>query len=67
MQSKLSRNEREINTKNVYKLINSEKIYNKKILIFDDVYTTGATVNSCIGELKKADVKRIGILTLAKD
>lgn len=67
VQSKLSRKEREINTKNVYKLINSEKIYNKKILIFDDVYTTGATVNSCIGELKKADVKRIGILTLAKD
>ena len=58
IQSTLSGTERVLNTK---------KIYSKKILIFDDVYTTGATVNSCIGELKRADVKKIGILTLAKD
>ena len=67
MQSTLSSKEREINTKNVYKLVNLEKIYNKRVLIFDDIYTTGATINSCIEEVKKANVKKIGILTLAKD
>lgn len=67
VQSTLSSKEREINTKNVYKLVNLEKIYNKRVLIFDDIYTTGATINSCIEEVKKANVKKIGSLTLAKD
>ena len=67
VQSTLSSKEREINTKNVYKLVKLEKIYNKRVLIFDDIYTTGATTNSCIEEVRKANVKKIGILTLAKD
>lgn len=66
-QSTLNKKEREENAKNVYKLINSEKIKNKNVLIFDDIYTTGATINSCIKELEKVGVKNIGILTLAKD
>ena len=67
VQSTLDKKEREENTKNVYKLINQEKIYNKNVLIFDDIFTTGATINSCINEIRKAKVKKIGILTLAKD
>lgn len=66
-QSILNKKERKENTENVYKIINIEKIYNKRILIFDDIYTTGATINACIKELKKAKVKKIGVLTLAKD
>ena len=66
-QSTLSENSRKENVKNVYKLINQEKINNKKVLLFDDVYTTGATATECIKELKKANVKEIGIMTLAKD
>ena len=66
-QSTLSGKLRKENTKNVYKLINQEKINNKKILLFDDIYTTGATANECILELKKAEPKKIGIITLAKD
>mgnify|MGYP005756571623 CR=1 FL=1 len=66
-QSTLNKKEREENAKNVYKLINSEKIKNKDVLIFDDIYTTGATINSCIKELENVGVKNIGILTLAKD
>ena len=67
MQSTLSKKEREENTKNVYKLKNAEKIYNKKVIILDDIYTTGATIASCIKELEKVEVKKIGIITLAKD
>ena len=66
-QSTLNKEERKNNVKNVYKLINKEKIDNKKILIFDDIYTTGATIEACIEEISKANVKQIGILTLAKD
>ena len=67
VQSTLGAEEREKNTKNVYKLINLQKIYNKKILIFDDIYTTGATINSCIQEIKKGKPSQIAVLTLAKD
>lgn len=67
VQSKLNKKEREENTKNVYKTINAEKIYNKRILILDDVYTTGATIDSCIEEIKKGKPSQIGVLTLAKD
>lgn len=66
-QSTLSKEMRKENTENVYKLAEKEKINNKKVLLFDDIYTTGATANSCIQELKKAKTKKIGLLTLAKD
>ena len=67
IQSKLKGKDRVENTKNVYKLINAEKINNRKVLIFDDIYTTGATINACISEIAKANPSKIGILTLAKD
>lgn len=67
VQSSLNKEERKNNVKNVYKLKDKEKIENKKILIFDDIYTTGATIEACIKEISKANIKQIGILTLAKD
>ncbi len=67
VQSTLSKKERIKNVKNVYKIINEEKINNKNILIFDDIYTTGATVNECIKTLEKAKICKIGVLILAKD
>lgn len=67
VQSKLNKNERMKNVKNVYKTINKEKINNKNIIIFDDIYTTGATINECIKELKNANANKIGVLILAKD
>ena len=66
-QSTLSGDLRKENVKNVYKLRNQEKIKNKKVLLLDDIYTTGATVTECIKELQKANVEKIGIMTLAKD
>ena len=65
-QSTLNQNERIKNIKNVYKIVNKEKVKNKKILILDDIYTTGSTVNECSRILKEAECKEIGILTIAK-
>ena len=67
VQSKLNKEERMKNVKNVYKIINKEKIKNKNIIILDDIYTTGATINECIKELEKTDANKIGVLILAKD
>ena len=66
-QSELNKTERKNNIKNVFKLQNIQKIENKKIVIFDDIYTTGSTVNECSRILKNAGAKNIGILTIAKD
>ena len=60
------RNERIKNVKNVYNLQNVEKIYNKNLLIFDDICTTGSTANECIKMLKPI-AKNIGFMAIAKD
>lgn len=68
-QSSLNKQDRIYNIKNVYKInyIKQENVKNKKILIFDDIFTTGSTVNECARILKKYGAKEIGILTIARD
>ena len=66
-QSSLNRKQRLENVKNVYKIQNEQKIKEKNILLFDDIFTTGATVNECAKTLKQAGTNKIGILTIAKD
>ena len=66
-QSKLTKQQRIENAKNVYKIKNKEKINNKKIILIDDVYTTGSTANECAKVLKENGAKIIIIITIAKD
>jgi ComF family protein len=66
-QSKLNKEERQKNIQGVYELRNQKLIQNKKILLIDDIYTTGSTVNECSKILGQAQPKKIGILTVAKD
>ena len=66
-QSSLSKEQRKQNVQNVYKVINKEKIKNKKIILFDDIYTTGSTVNAIAKILKENGASQILILTIAKD
>jgi len=44
----------------------ADKIYNKHIILFDDILTTGSTISSCLRELNKAKPKKMLILTFAK-
>ncbi len=67
MQSSLNLFERRKNVIGAYKIKNKEKIENKKVLLFDDIYTTGNTVNECAKVLKEAGAKIIDVFTLAKD
>ena len=68
-QSTLSKIERAKNVLNAYEFNKKEvdKIYNKKILIFDDIYTTGNTVKECAKIINNFNPKSIGIVTIAKD
>ena len=66
-QSDLTKIERINNVKNVYEIINKERIKNKKIILIDDIYTTGNTVNEVSKLLKKNGAKKILVLTIARD
>ena len=68
-QSTLNKKQREENVKNVYKVGKIQKIMDKRILLVDDIYTTGNTINECARILVQAgiDRKQIGVLTIAKD
>ena len=63
----LNRKERKRNVENVYKIEEKDKIKNKNIIIFDDIYTTGNTVNELAKILKENGAKNILVLTIAKD
>lgn len=55
------------NTKDVYRLCDSEvDVKNLRILLVDDVITTGNTVSSCINVLKDAGAKEVTCLSLAR-
>ena len=66
-QSKLNKEEREKNIKGVYEIIDKENLQNKRIILVDDIYTTGNTVNECCKILQKAQPKSISVIVIAKD
>ena len=67
MQSTLSGLERKENIKNAFLVNNKEEIKNKRIIIFDDIFTTGETVNEISRILKEAGAKEILVFVIAKD
>lgn len=66
-QSKLNRDEREKNIQGVYFLRNPQELNNKKVILLDDIYTTGSTANECSKTLMQANPKEIAVFTIAKD
>ena len=66
-QSTLKEKNRYENIKNAFSIKNNELIKNKNIILFDDIITTGATVNECSKILKQNGVKNILVLSIAKD
>lgn len=66
-QSSLDKMDRVRNIKDAFdKAKEAEAIKHKQVLIFDDVFTTGATANECAKILKKLGASKVGIITIAK-
>lgn len=62
-QKKLTAKERRDNLKGVFAVADKSDFYRKRILLIDDVITTGATVNECAAVLKKSGAVKVSSLT----
>jgi ComF family protein len=62
----LSPTEREKNVKGSFAVADPAKVRGKKVLLIDDVMTTGATVNECARGLLKAGAMGVDVFTLAR-
>ena len=64
-QTNKTKEERFLNTENVFEMVDFEKFENKHILLIDDIITTGATIESCSKELLKIKNIKISIASIA--
>jgi len=58
--------DREKNVKNCFEVINANLIKGKNILLIDDVFTSGATMNEAVKVLKKVGARKIAALVIAR-
>jgi ComF family protein len=65
-QSALGRDQRADNIKDAFDLKRHDAVAGKKILLIDDVYTTGATANECGRLLLDRGAQKVDVLTLAR-
>ena len=65
-QTGLKRKSRLKNIKNAFCTMKPEMVYAQRILLIDDIYTTGATVNECAKTLLNSGASRIDVLTIAR-
>ena len=65
-QSSLDREARQQNLIGAFEIRNPDIIRGKRLLIFDDVFTTGATIREAVSELWTADPAEVDVLTLAR-
>ncbi len=64
--AKMNRSQRAEAVKGVYALAaHKAELKDKRILLVDDVFTTGATANECSALLKSAKCKMVSVLTFA--
>ena len=56
-----------MNTEKYFEIHEGESLTNKKILIVDDVYTTGSSIKAAIDLIRKYKPKEIRVLTIAKN
>jgi ComF family protein len=65
-QTSLSGKARRQNLKKAFAVEDRQGVEGRRVLLVDDVFTTGTTVNECAKVLKKAGADEVDVLTLAR-
>ncbi len=65
-QSTLSREERLANPWGAFKMLRPGKVLNRRVLVIDDILTTGATADEVCRLILDAGASKVGLLTLAR-
>ena len=65
-QTKLTKAQRIANVKGAFRVKRADELNGKSVLLIDDVFTTGATVDECSKVLLAAGVKEVFVMTLAR-
>ncbi len=65
-QTRLSREERLRNLKGAFLVLKPEAVRGRRILLIDDVYTTGTTLTECARTLKAGGAAEVHALTVAR-
>ena len=65
-QTLLTRDERAANMKNAFAVKPGARLDGKRIVLVDDVFTTGATTNACAKALRQAGAAEVAVWTVAR-
>ncbi|MBM4270617.1 MAG: ComF family protein [Deltaproteobacteria bacterium] len=65
-QINLGKVERESNVRGVFRVRDARKIQGQKIILIDDVYTSGSTVKECARVLRNCNAAEVAVLTIAR-
>lgn len=64
-QNSLDRSNRRSNIKDAFRIKKNVEFTGKRVIVIDDIFTTGATVDECSKKLVQAGAKEIIVVTLA--
>jgi ComF family protein len=65
-QTRLTREERAANMKNAFAVRPGAPLAEKRVVLVDDVFTTGATTNACAQALRRAGAAAVSVWTVAR-
>jgi ComF family protein len=65
-QTGLTRHQRRANLRGAFRVLEPEKIKNCRVLLLDDVLTTGTTVAECARTLRRAGAREVWAATIAR-
>jgi ComF family protein len=65
-QTGLTRHQRRENVRGAFVVAREEKLRGRSVLLVDDVYTTGTTLNECARVIRAAGAKQVVVATVAR-